>query len=159
MMQNNATVTKVIRNLDFVGAIIMIVALFLGDFYADDGGAYAAQSVKGYRLILNSDYMLGTLLILLPAMMLIVKYISSLKNNVKLIELVCPIITIIFVFVLKGQVGDVADGTVSFAMGAWIYLLGNVLALIGAGAAFFNVDLEKKIQEVAKGNQKDTDNK
>ena len=59
----------------------------------------------------------------------------------------------IFLFVLKGQLADTgnAGGAASFATGAWIYLVGNVLALIGGAAVFFKFDVEEKVNEFTKG--------
>ncbi|WGI19238.1 hypothetical protein [Latilactobacillus sakei] len=147
------TKKKIFDNLDVLGAIIMIVALFLGAFYKDDGGAFAATfTYPGYKLIFNSEYMLGTLMIALPLIVLITNYVDGLKKYDKLIKLVLPAITFIFVFVLKGQVGDEVGADtgakLSMALGGWIYILGNVIGLAAGAAGFFGVNLEKKANEL-----------
>lgn len=147
------TKKKIFDNLDVIGSLIMVVALFLGAFYKDNGGAYATSyTYPGYKIIFNSNYMLGTLLIALPIIVLITNYVDALKKYDKIIKILLPAITLIFVFVLKGQVADsVGEDTgaiLSFAMGGWIYLLGNAVALIAGAAGFFNVDLEKKSEEL-----------
>lgn len=150
---SDKTKKKIFDNLDTIGSIVMIIALFLGAFYKDDGGAYAVTDVyPGYKLILNTDYLLGSLFIILPAIVLITRYVSSLDKYSRLIKLVCPIITLIFVFVLKNQIvdaiGEITSAKVSFAMGAWIYLLGNIIALIGGAAGFWGINLESEINKV-----------
>ncbi|XRJ97241.1 hypothetical protein ACPBEI_00385 [Latilactobacillus sakei] len=156
---NEQTKKKIFDNLDVLGALVMIVALFLGAFYKDNGGAYAATyTYPGYKLIFNSEYMLGTLMIALPLVVLITNYVDSLKKYDKLIKLVLPAITLIFVFVLKGQVADeVATDTgaaLSLALGGWIYVLGNIIGLAAGAAGFFGVDLEKKTDELINKNKK-----
>lgn len=149
---SNETKKKIFDNLDVLGAIIMIVALFLGAFYKDNGGAYAATyTYPGYKLIFNSEYMLGTLMIALPLIVLITNYVDGLKKYDKLIKIVLPAITLIFVFVLKGQVADeVAVDTgaaLSLALGGWIYVLGNVIGLVSGAAGFFGINIEEKADE------------
>jgi|GEM_PF-5130315 len=141
--------------LDIIGPIVMIVALFLGAFYKDDGGRFAAHYVyPGYKLIFNSSYLLGTLLILCPAIALLSGYIKSLKSYDNLIKIVMPIVTIIFVFVLKGQIGDEVAGdteaTLSFAFGGWIYLLGNLISIVVSGSKVLGIDLVGKISQATK---------
>lgn len=153
--QKPTSVKGALAHLDVIGPIVMIVALFLGAFYKDAGGRFAMHYVyPGYKLIFNSNYMLGTLLIVCPAVALLSGYIKSLKGSEKLIKLVMPVITLIFVFVLKGQIGDeiASDGagTVSLAIGGLIYMLGNLVSLVVSGAAFFNIDLNKKVKEFTK---------
>ncbi|WBY48787.1 hypothetical protein PGA57_09350 [Latilactobacillus curvatus] len=149
---NQQTKKKIFDNLDVLGAIVMIVALFLGAFYKDNGGVFGALQYPGYRLIFNSDYMLGTLVIVLPLIVLITNYVDALKKYDKLIKLVLPAITLIFVFVLKGQVADEiatdSGAALSFALGGWIYILGNLIGLAAGAAGFFGVNLEKKADEL-----------
>lgn len=137
--------TKVLTHLDVAGSLVMIVAMFLGTFYKSDGGLYSAWVIKGYGLIFNSDYLLGTLLIILPLVVLIAKYVESLKKYDQLISLICLAITFIFVFVVKGQASTLQDGDLTLGFGAIIYLLGNVIGLIGAVAAFFGYDVNAKV--------------
>lgn len=155
MKNKNEFLTKALHNLDVVGAIIMIVSLFVGNFYAGDpGGGYMYSiSYPGYKLIFNSDYLLGTLFIVIPAVILIVGRIQSLKQYEGLLKFGLPIVTVIFLFVLKGQLADTGNvgGAASFATGAWIFLVGNVLALIGGAAVFFKFDVEEKVNEFTKG--------
>jgi len=142
---DESPLTKVLTHLDVVGSLVMIVAMFLGAFYKSDGGLYSAWTTPGYSLILNSNYMLGTLLIVLPAVVLVSKYIDGLKKYDRLISLVCLAITFIFVFVVKGQASTLQDGAIKLATGAIIYLLGNVIGLIGAVAGFFGYDVNAKV--------------
>ncbi|MHA3067268.1 hypothetical protein [Lacticaseibacillus saniviri] len=147
--------TGVMAYLDIIGPAIMIIAMFLGAFYKDAGGRFAAHNVyPGYKLIFNSSYLMGTLLILCPAIALLAGYIKGLKPYENLVRVVMPVITIIFVFVLKGQIGDelASDGagTVSFALGGLIYLLGNLISLVVSGSAMLGFDLRGKITQLTK---------
>lgn len=155
----NANTRKMIQNLDIVGSIVMIVALFVGNFYGGAGYGYDVVW-KGYKLIFNADYLMGTLFILLPAIVLITKYIASLKKYDALIKFVCPIIALILVFVIKGQI-DGADGegmTGSFGLGAWLYMIGGLISLAGGAASFFKIDIEAKANQAIK-DVKDKTNK
>lgn len=140
-----ALLTKALTNLDVVGSIIMIVSMFLGAFYKSDGGMYSAWYVPGYSLIFNSDYMLGTLLIVLPVVVMIAKYVEGLKKYDRLISLLCLAVTFIFVFVVKGQASTVEDGAIALGTGAIIYILGNIIGLIGSAASFFGYDINKTV--------------
>lgn len=155
MKNKNEFLTKALHNLDVVGAIIMIVSLFVGNFYAGDpGGGYMYSiSYPGYKLIFNGDYLLGTLFIVVPAVILVIGRIQGLKQYESLLKFGLPFVTMIFLFVLKGQLADTGNvgGAASFAIGAWIFLVGNVLALIGGAASFFKFDVEEKVNEITKG--------
>lgn len=72
-----------------VGVLIMIVPLFVGNFYAGDpGGGYMYSiSYPGYKLILNSEYLLGTLFIVISVAILVVGRIQSLKQYEGLLSL------------------------------------------------------------------------
>ncbi|KRL02378.1 hypothetical protein [Liquorilactobacillus capillatus] len=150
----NINTKKTIANLDIIGSIIMIVSLFVGNFYAGDpgGGLVYSLSYPGYKLIFNSDYMLGTLFIIVPALILVVDRIKSLQQYESLLKFGLPIVSLIFLFVLKGQLGDTGNfgGSSSFALGAWLFLLGNVLVLVSGAARFFHIDLEQKITDITK---------
>ncbi len=143
-----SVMTKILTHLDVAGSLIMIISLFLGAFYKSDGGMYSAFEIPGYGLIFNSDFLLGSLLVILPIVVLISKYIESLKKYDRLISLVCLVITFMFVFVTKGQYSTTSEGALTFAMGAIIYLLGNVVGLVGAVAAFFGYDINQKVNEM-----------
>jgi uncharacterized membrane protein YkgB len=143
--QGNALLSR----LDVIGSIVMIIGLFIGNFYKADAGAYAGgYEFPGYKLIFNGDYMLGTLFIVVPAVVLITNYVAGLKKYDKLIKFVLPIVSLIFVFVLKGQVTDGLTSTAEgakLAVGGLLYTLGNLVALVGGATAFFGVDLADKI--------------
>lgn len=153
----DSNIKKAIQNLDAIGAIIMIVSLFAGNFYAGDpgGGLVYSLSYPGYKLIFNSEYMLGTLFIVVPALILVVGRIKSLQQYESLLKFGLPIVSLIFLFVLKGQLGDTGNygGSASFALGAWLFVLGNILSLISGAAQFFHVDLEQKINDIMQQNK------
>lgn len=148
------TSNPLLGKLDLIGSIIMILGLFIGQFYKADGGAYSVTyGAPGYRLIFNSDMIMGTLLILLPAIVLITDFVPGLKKYDKLIKFALPIVTFILVFVLKGQAGDEltsGDEGAKLAIGGWIYLLGNLAALAAGASKFFGFDLEEKISQIKK---------
>lgn len=104
-------VKKIVQNIDVIGAAVMIVALFVGNFYVGDpGGGYVySLSYPGYKLIFNSDYLLGTLFIIVPALILIIGRIKSLQQYENLLKFALPIVSLIFLFVLKGQLGDTGN--------------------------------------------------
>lgn len=62
MENKNEFLTKVLHNLDVIGAIIMIISLFVGNFYAGDpGGGYMYSiSYPGYKLISKYEKGLAT---------------------------------------------------------------------------------------------------
>lgn len=136
--------------LILIGSFVSIIAMFIGAFYADDGGAYAAQVVNGSSLVFNGDYIMGTLLILLPIIVVITQFIDRLKKYDRIISLVCPLVGLAVVMALKNQIGHYADGAMSFAMGAWIYIIGSIIVIIGAGSIFFGINLEEKIKQIKK---------
>ncbi|MCI1920813.1 MAG: hypothetical protein LKJ22_02675 [Liquorilactobacillus nagelii] len=146
----NLKTKKAIQQLDKIGAVIMIGALFVGNFYAGDpGGGYMySLAYPGYKLIFNSDYLLGTLFIVIPVILLIIDQIKAAASYCSLIKLILAGCSLIFLFVLKGQLADTGNygGSATFASGAWIFLVGNILALIGAAATYCKIDLVTKIE-------------
>lgn len=140
-MNNEELKTKLLSNLSIIGAVLMIAGLFIGNFYSAANGAYAGGGyvVKGYNVITSIWY--GFLLVLIPILLLIAPKIEVLSKSKKLIDFGLPIVSLVIVFILKGQVAEAisifGSSTSSFGTGAYIYLLGNILCLMLGAANYF----------------------
>ncbi|WP_261806476.1 hypothetical protein [Lapidilactobacillus luobeiensis] len=139
-----------INDLDLIGSIVMIAFLFFGTFYKGDGGFYSVKyNVTGYKMLFNTDFIMGTLLLLCPAITLITNYVTAMKKSEKLIKLVMPILALILVFVLKSQLSselDYSGGSMGLGFSGIVYLIAGLVSLIAAVARFLNQDLSQKIK-------------
>lgn len=154
---NNDLKTKILDNLVPVAAIIMLIGLFVGNFYISErgGGYIGLYGTKGYNLTFNGELWYGFILLLAPVSLLVTNHVEALKKNEKVINLGLTIASIAIIFVIKGQIVSawgMIGATASLGLGAWIYLLGNIIALIltGLKAAGYKTDaksLEKMIRQ------------
>lgn len=120
---------------------MMLVGLFVGNFFTAANGAYAGGGyvVKGYNVITSIWY--GFLLVLIPILLLIAPKIEALSKSKKLIDFVLPIVSLVIVFILNGQIAEAisifGSSTSSFGTGAYIYLIGNAICLVLGAANYF----------------------
>ncbi len=146
-MNDSTNKQAVLVNLVMIGAMIMLLGLFIGNFYTASNGAYAGgYVVKGYNVITSIWY--GFLLVLIPIMLLIAPKIESLSKVKKLIDLVLPIVSLVIIFILKGQIADAisiyGSSTSSFGAGAYLYMIGNILCLTLGAAAYFGFQTDAR---------------
>lgn len=139
---------KVLNNLTLVGAIIMLVGLFVGNFYTSSagGGYLGTYLVKGYNIPFAGPWY-GFILLIAPIVLLVSNRIDALKKYENMLNLGFSVASVLIIFVIKGQIVDfwgMVGSSASIAMGGWIYLLGNILALAicGLKAAGFKTDAE-----------------
>ncbi len=100
-------------------------------------------------MLFNTDFIMGTLLLLCPAITLITNYVTAMKKSEKLIKLVMPILALILVFVLKSQLSselDYSGGSMGLGFSGIVYLIAGLVSLIAAVARFLNQDLSQKIK-------------
>lgn len=126
---------------------MMLVGLFVGNFYTAVNGAYAGgYVVKGYNVITSIWY--GFLLVVIPILLLIAPKIEVLSKSKKLIDFVLPIVSVVIVFILKGQIAEAisifGSSTSSFGTGAYIYLIGNIICLVLGAANYFGFKTDAK---------------
>ena len=153
-MKNDEMKIKLLNNLNVVGSVVMLVGLFIGNFYTAANGAYAGgYSVKGYNVFIGIWY--GFLLVLIPIVLLIAPKIEALSKSIKLINFVLPIVSLAIVFILKGQIADAisiyGSSSSSLGTGAYIYLIGNLVCLALGAANYFGYKTDaKSIQDAAR---------
>lgn len=146
-MKNEEFKTKLLSNLSVIGAVLMIVGLFIGNFYSAANGAFSGgYIVKGYNIFTSIWY--GFLLVLIPILLLIAPKIEALSKSKKLIDFVLPIVSLVIVFILKGQIAEAisifGSSTSSFGTGAYIYLIGNIICLVLGAANYFGFKTDAK---------------
>lgn len=124
---------KVLGNLVMVGALLMIVGLFVGNFYTTEagGGYIGVYEIKGFNIPFSGLWY-GILLLVSPIVLLISNKVELFKKNEFIWNIGCSIASLLLVFVLKSQIAGAwghVGSSASLAMGSYIYLLGNLVAL------------------------------
>lgn len=128
---------KVLNNLISVEAIIMIVGLFVGNFYTTNagGGYVGTYAIKGFNIPFSGIWY-GIILLLSPVVLLISSRVASLKKYETLLNVGFAAASLVLVFILKSQIASDwgnYGSSASLALGSYVYLLGNLVALVVSG--------------------------
>ena len=149
--------SQVLGNLVMVGAVIMLIGLFVGSFYTTNagGGYVGVYEIKGFNIPFSGIWY-GVILLISPVVLLISNKVNVLKKNEVLLNLGFGIASFILVFVLKSQIaaewGNYGSSA-SLAMGAYIYLVGNTIAIALSGMKAAGYKTDAKSLEAAVKNK------
>lgn len=137
-----------LNNMNSIGAVVMLVGLFAGSFYTTErgGGYIGTYTIQGFNIPFSGIWY-GIILLLAPIIILISGRIDALKKYETLLNVGFSIASLVLVFVLKSQIASawgMVGSSASLAMGGYIYLIGNIIAVIMSGlkAAGYKTDAE-----------------